>query len=160
MAVHFPQGCGITIDKVQIAHQSLHTFVKRLIQKMPIQTLVVVPFAPLAKLATHKQQLLSRMRPHVSVQRAQVRKLLPLVARHFVQQRAFHVHNFIVRKRQDKVFAPRVNQAKRQRIVISAAKQSIRLKILERVVHPTHVPLEIKPQPAGVNRMTDLRPGG
>jgi hypothetical protein len=44
--------------------------------------------------------------------------------------------------------------------VIATAEQRIGLKILQRVVHPPHVPLEIKTETAAVDRMTDLRPGG
>ena len=94
------------------------------------------------------------------IQRAQVRKLLPLLAGHLVEQRALHVHNFIVRQRQNKVLTPRVDQTKRQRVVIAAAKQRIGLKILQRVVHPAHVPFEIETEAAGVNRMTHHGPGG
>src|SRR6266849_3303225 len=127
---------------------------------MPVEALRLSPFAPLAKLAAHEQKLLAGMRPHVSVQRAQVRELLPLVARHLVQQRALHMHYFIVREGQDKVLAPRVQQTKSQRVVIAAAKQRISLKVFERVVHPTHVPFEIETEPTRVNRMTYRWPCG
>ena len=89
---------------------------------------------------------------------AQVRELLPLVAGHFVQQRAFHVHDFIVRERKNEILAPRVQQAKRQRVVIATAKQRIGLKVFQRVVHPSHVPLEIKTEPARVNRLAHSGP--
>src|SRR2546423_3321505 len=99
------------------------------------------------------------MRPHVSIERAQVRELLPLVAGHLVHERTFHVDDFIMRERKYEVLAPRVEQTKRQSVVVAAAKQWISLKIFERVVHPTHVPLKIKSQPARINRMTDGGPG-
>src|SRR5947209_6821855 len=43
---------------------------------MPVETLFVVPLAPLCKLAAHEEQFLSGMRPHICVERAEVRELL------------------------------------------------------------------------------------
>ena len=65
-------------------NQRQDTFVNRRFKQVPIQTFRFIPFAPLSELATHEQKLLAGMRPHVTVQRAQVRKLLPFVARHLV----------------------------------------------------------------------------
>ena len=44
--------------------------------------------------------------------------------------------------------------------MIARAKQRIGLKIFQRVVHPTHVPLKIKTEPTRINRMTDSGPRG
>ena len=148
------------VKLVQILNKGLNALVNRCFEQMPVEALGLVPFAPLAKLAAHEQQFFSGMRPHISVQRAQVRELLPFVARHLVQQRALHVHDFIMREGENEVLSPRIEQTKSQRGMIARAKERIGLKILERVVHPAHVPLEIKTQPAGINRMTDRRPGG
>src|SRR4026209_1756004 len=125
---------------------------------MPIQTLFLIPFPPLSKLAAHKQQLLAGMSPHVSIQRTQSRKLLLLVARHLIQQCALHVDDFIVRERKNEVLAPSVDQTERQSVVIASAEEWIRLKVLQGVVHPAHVPLEVKTKSPAVNRMTYLRP--
>ena len=54
------------------------------VEQVPVERVVVVPLAPLGELAAHEQQLLARVRPHVGVERAQVRELLPVVARHLV----------------------------------------------------------------------------
>src|ERR1051325_5032542 len=98
------------------------------------------------------------MRPHVTIKRPQVGKLLLSCAGHLVEQRALHVHHFVMRKRKNKVFTPRVEQTKRQRVVITSTKEWIGLEILQSVVHPTHVPLEIEAKAAGVNRAADCRP--
>src|SRR5438105_4361817 len=98
---------------------------------MPVETLRLSPFTPLAELTAHEQKFLAGMRPRVGVEGAQVREFLPFVAGHFVKQRAFHVHNFIVRKRKNEVFAPRVEQTEGQRVVIAGAKQRIGLKMFE-----------------------------
>ena len=47
-----------------------------------------------------------------------------------VKQQAFHVHNFIVGERQNKVLTPRIEQAESKRVVIPRAKQWVCLKIL------------------------------
>src|SRR5437660_58209 len=125
---------------------------------MPIQAFCFSPFAPLAELAAHKQKLFAGMRPHVSIERAQVRELLPFLAGHLIEQRAFHVHNFIVRERENEVLAPRVEQTESERVMIAGTKERIGLKILEGIVHPAHVPLEVETEAARVNRMTNLRP--
>src|ERR1051326_5749440 len=66
--------------------------------------------------------------------------------------------HFIMRERQDKVFTPRVHETKRERVMITGTEKRICLKVFERVVHPTHIPLEIKTESAVVNRTTPHRP--
>ncbi len=63
------------------------------------------PFAHLSEFVSHEQQLLARLREHVAIEQAQVGEPLPFVARHLADQRSFAVHDFIVRKRQHKIFA-------------------------------------------------------
>src|SRR5262245_45883221 len=101
-----------------------------LLQKMPVQTLGLSPLTPLSKLTTHEQKFSARVSPHVSIQRSQLRKLLLHSPWHLVQERTLHVHNFVVRKRQDEVFAPCVNQPKSERVMVSCAKKRISLEVL------------------------------
>ncbi len=49
---------------------------------------------------------------------AQVRELLPHVAGHFVDQRAFSVNDFVVGKRQHKIFREGVQHGKRHPAVM------------------------------------------
>ena len=76
----------LAIGAVQIAHPIAHALMRPIVQQRPVERLVMVPFAPLRKLAAHEQKLLARMCPHVSVKRSQAGELLPLVAGHLVQQ--------------------------------------------------------------------------
>ena len=48
--------------------------------------------------------------------------------------------------------------AERQLVVVVAAVDRVLLEVLERVVHPAHVPLEAEAQPAEVRRARDARP--
>ncbi len=56
------------------------------LQDMPFEAFVVLPFAALAELPAHEQDLLAGMCPHVTVEQAQVGELLPFVARHLADQ--------------------------------------------------------------------------
>ena len=51
----------------------------------------MVPLTPLSELSTHEQQLLARLRVHVTQEESQVGELLPLIAGHFAQQGPFPV---------------------------------------------------------------------
>src|SRR5437773_10201222 len=72
-------------------------------QQPPIKFGVRVPFAALPKFAAHEKELFAGEKPLVAQQGAQIGELLPIVARHAAQERAFAVDNLVVRKRQDEV---------------------------------------------------------
>src|SRR5215469_4313904 len=116
---------------------------ERLIQKRPVQASIVVPLRGLAELTTHEEELLARMRPHPSQERPQVRHPLPWIPRHLVEQRAFDVHHFVVRKRQDEALAESVEQTKGKLPVVMASVNRILGEVLQGVVHPAHIPLEV-----------------
>ena len=67
-----------------------------LIENPPVKSVFLVPLAQLPELRAHEQQLLARMSPHKSQISADVGQLLPAIARHFGQQGALAVHNFVV----------------------------------------------------------------
>ena len=100
------------------------------------------------------------MGPHVGVEGAQVGVLLPVVAGHPRQQRALAVHHLVVRERQHELLGERVDQAEGQLVVVVAAVHRVEREVLERVVHPAHVPLEVEAQAARVGRPRHGRPGG
>ena len=77
----------------------------RKFEQVPVEAAVVVPFAPLAELAAHEQQLLAGLGEHVAEQQPQVGELLPVVAGHLAEQRAFAVDDLVVRQRQNEVLA-------------------------------------------------------
>ena len=98
----------------------------------------------LGKFLPHEQQLLARMPPHEPVIGPQVRELLPLVARHLLQHRAFAMHDLIVTDRQDEVLAERIVQTEGHLVMMEAAMDRLFLDVFKRVVHPAHVPLVTK----------------
>src|SRR5262245_33421224 len=97
IAVEFVQRPFGTIGAIQIRNPAPKTTMRIVLQQMPFETVLVYPFAPLAELTAHKQQLFRRLRVHVRKQEAQVRKLLPEVTWHFSQERSFSVHHFVMR---------------------------------------------------------------
>ena len=70
------------------------------------------------------------------------------------------MHYFVVRQRIDEVFAVFVHHRKRQLVVRSPTKEWIDPEIIQRVVHPPHVPLERETQPTFNNGMRHSWPRG
>src|SRR6202046_3642664 len=150
LMIRFPQrGLG-AIEAIEIANQVLQATMIALIEQIPIQARVMIPFAPLAKLAAHEKNFLPRPRPHVTEQRAQVGELLPAIAGHLVDQRALAVDDLVVRERQHEVFEPRVNKSEGQIAVMKSPVNRLLAEVVERVVHPSHVPLEAEAKTADI----------
>ena len=97
VVVAFVQRRLAGIEPVEVAHQTLHAAMRRIVEQVPIRLHVVVPFALLAELAAHEQQLLAGMRPHEAEIGAQIGEALPRVARHVAEQRAFAVDHLVMR---------------------------------------------------------------
>ena len=136
------------IKLVQVAHQPLHAGMLRVVEQVPVQALVVVPFAHLRKFAAHEQQLFAGMAEHEAQISAHVGELLPSVTGHLAQQRAFAMHHFVMRNRQHEVLAEGVAQAKRHFALMVLAMHRVARHVLQRVVHPAHVPFVVKAQSA------------
>src|ERR1035437_6826795 len=119
----------------------------------------MIPYLPLAKLASHKQQLLSRLCELISQQQTQMGEFLPPVSSHFADQRPFPVDDFIVGKRQNKVLTECIEHPEIQLVMVIATMQRIATKVAQGVMHPPHIPLESEAQPPDVGRTRDHRPG-
>ena len=100
------------------------------------------------------------MAEHEAVIGAQIGKALPVVARHAAEDRALAVHDFVVRQRQDEIFRKRVVQAEQDVAVMMLAMDRILADVVQRVVHPAHVPFVAEAEPAIFDRPRHLRPGG
>src|SRR6266540_3187884 len=149
------------VEPVEVAHQPLEpAVVGALAEQMPVEAPVVVPLTPLPDLATHEEELLARVRPHVRVEGAKVGELLPVVAGHLGEERTLTVHDLVVRERQHEVLRPGVQEAEGQLVVAILPVHRIETHIVEDVVHPPQVPLEPEAEPAEVRRTRDHRPRG
>ena len=106
------------VKPVQIPDKQLNPFMQRKFEKMEIEAAILVPLAALSELLAHEQKLLARMRPHEAVIGAKVRKLLPIVARHFVDQRSLAVHHFIMAEWQHEILGESIKQAECQPVMV------------------------------------------
>src|SRR4030095_17120165 len=66
ITVAFMQRWGSSIQAIQVLHPALQASVCRVGEQVPIETAVVVPLPPLAKLATHQEPLIARLGVHIS----------------------------------------------------------------------------------------------
>ena len=119
-----------------------------LAEEVPVEAGVEVPLAPLAELAPHEEQLLARVAPHVGVEEAEVRHLLPRVAGHLVEERPLPVYHLVVREGEEEVLVEGVDEAEGQLVVVVFAVDGIVPHVAEGVVHPPHVPLQAEAEAA------------
>ena len=158
LEVQLVQGGVLLQRAVEVLHPALDAGEVRLVQQVPLNGRVVAPLQALAQLAAHEQQLLARMHPHITVEQAEVRALLPPVAGHFVHQRALAVDHLVVGQGQHEVLGEGVPDAERELVLVPAAVHAVQAHVLQRVVHPAHVPLHAEPQAAQEHRPCHHRP--
>lgn len=118
----------LAIDSVQVADQTLQPTVGLILAEMPIQAGVMVPFPPLAELSAHEQHFFAGVAVHIAIEQPEVRKPLPDIAGHFVEQRSFAVHHFVMREGEDKILAEGVEQTKRQLVLMKPAVDRVVLE--------------------------------
>ena len=106
----------------------------------------------LRELSAHEYEFFARVRRHQDIHRAQVGEFLHVVAGHAAEEGEFSVDDLVVAEREDEVFGERVADGKRELAVVVAAVDRVQLEIVERVVHPAHVPFEREPEAAEVER--------
>src|SRR6266566_8083464 len=140
------------VKTIEIADQSLDARMQRILEKMPIKRMVMAPFAFLAELAAHEQELLAGVAEHEAIVGAQIGKALPFIAWHAAENRPLAVHDLVMRERQDEVLEERVVQAEKDLAVMMLAVDRIFADVFERIVHPSHVPLVPEPETAPIHR--------
>src|SRR5665809_10988 len=155
-----PERWAVPIDAVDVGHEPLDTRVTVVLERRPVELGIVIPLAVLGDLASHEKQFLARMRPHIGVERAQVRELPPRITGHLVEERPFAVDDLVVAQWEYEVLAERIHQCERELIVVKPAMNGVVLEVVERVVHPTHVPFETESEAPHIDRTADSRPRG
>src|SRR5262245_54398702 len=103
-AIELVQRRHCPVEAVEITHQRLDAGVPWIVEKVPIERMVMSPFALLGELAAHEQELLAGVTEHEAIICAQIGKALPLVTRHAAEKRTLAVDDLIVRERQDEIF--------------------------------------------------------
>ena len=146
------------VEIIQIFDQGLNALVVIVFKYIPIQVLGAVPLQALGEFTTHKQQLFAGMGKHIGIKQTHIGEFLPIIAGHFIEYRLFAVNHFIVGERQQEVFGERIQHAEGQHVVMVFAVNGFLRHVTQGIVHPAHVPFQIKTQPADVHRATHLRP--
>src|SRR5579872_528304 len=87
----------LAIKSIEISNQRLHAAMKRKVQQIPLYRSVTSPLIPLRDFSAHKEKLFTRKGPHPREISTQIGKFLPIVPGHLAYQRAFSVHDLIMR---------------------------------------------------------------
>ena len=153
------QGRFGAVEFVEATDQVLQLLVGFVLQQVPLQIAPDVPLAPLTELHAHKQGFLSGMGEHIAVQTPQVGKFLPLVTGHFPQHIALAVHHFIVGEGEHIVFAVVVPHTEGDVVLVELAEPGVHAEIVEHIVHPAHIPLQVEAETPHVSRPRNHRPG-
>ena len=70
------------------------------------------------------------------------------------------MHHLVVGEGQDEVFREGVEEGEGDVPVVILPEVGVQLHVVEHIVHPAHVPLEVEAQPPLAHRVGDLGPGG
>src|SRR6266567_171480 len=119
----------------------------------------MIPFAPLAKFAAHKEKFLAGMPEHPSIKHTQIGELLPDIPRHFGKQRTFPMDNFIVTQHQNEMLLKSVEEREGNVSLMKPPENRIELHVSEEVVHPAHVPFKAEPKSAEIGWSRNTGPG-
>ena len=160
VAVQLAQRRLFLQQPVEVPHTGLQAAMQGIVQQMPIQAAVAIPFPLLAELGAHEQQFFARLAEHEGVIGPQIGEFLPSIARHAAENRAFAVHHLVMAQRQHEIFVEGIQQSEGQIVVMIAPVDRVLAHVAERVVHPPHVPFVAEPQAAQMHRPRDHGPGG
>ena len=94
--IQLPEAGAFSVEPVQCPAVVPKLFVQGVIQEVPVQTLLAVPFNELPELVAHEEQLFAWVGDHVGQEQPEARKLLPVIPGHLVQEGLFAVHHLIV----------------------------------------------------------------
>jgi len=148
------------MQAIEHAHEFHGPLMRREIEERPVQRLPGIPFLPLAEFTAHEQELLAGMGPHVGQKQAQVGHLLPLVPGHFADERALAVGDLVMGQRQDEILVEGIKHGEGELVLVVGTVDGVLGEVIQRVVHPAHVPLEGEAQASGIDRAGDTGPGG
>ena len=63
------------IERVKVLHEGLEPLMGLIVEEMPVEACIRVPFPPLAYLSPHEEQLLARLGKHIRVKEARFANL-------------------------------------------------------------------------------------
>ena len=158
--VDFPERRVVLVDVIQFLHHGEKLAVALPADQVPVERLLFVPFAELAKFIAHEVELLARMRVLERVGEAEVSELLPIVTRHFAEHGTLAVDHFVVAENLYEVFRISIDHAERELVVMVFAVDRFVLDVAEEIVHPAHVPLVVEAEATLLWRTRDAWEAG
>src|SRR5674476_1012443 len=114
----------------------------------------------MGELVAHEEQLLPGQGELVAEQEAQVRALLPLVPGHAREHRSLAVDHLVVAEREHEVLVGGVDRPEGELTLVEAPVDGVAREVVQRVVHPSEVPLEGEAQAALLGVAGHGRPRG
>ena len=148
------------IEPVQVLDEAAQAVMRGHLREVPVEALVVLPLDELPELDALEDELLSGVRPHPGEEHPAVCEFLPVVAGHFVDQRAFAMNDLVVAEHENEMLVKGIEHREGDLALVESAVNRILADVAQAVVHPAHGPLEAESQPAGVGGTRDSWPGG
>ena len=142
----------------QIAHKVMQGAIVLLLQKIPVNLSILTPLPELSEVLSHEKKLLSGVPHHEEIARFQIPEFLFLHSRHFLNHRALQMHHFIMRKHKNKLLRISIAHTEGHLVVMVGTINGILLHIGQKIMHPPHIPLEMKAQSALFRRLRNVRP--
>lgn len=130
---------------------------ERICEQFPIRLPLLplfIPFPELANLIAHKIQLLSGMRIHIGKHSTALGELTQIIAPHFLDDCRLSMYNLIIGKWQQVQFIVKIIHGEPKVSVMGRPLKRERPEIIQRIVHPAHIPFIIKPQSSVFNRVS------
>ena len=151
--IFFPESRVFQIQFIQVFHETGESSMKWIIQKHPVLLAFFIPFTELADFISHKIQFFAWMCIHVHIQRTRLWEFVFIVAAHFLHDRCFAVNNFIVRQREQETGIIVVHHGECQFVIVFRTVFRCGTEVIQRIVHPSHIPFIIKTKAALIDRI-------
>ena len=94
--IHLPQLRTVEIETICSLEELMELKIWFIVKQIPVKLRICIPFMPLPKLRSHKHKLLAGMRQHVRIKSPDTDKLLLILSRHLIDQRALHMHHLVM----------------------------------------------------------------
>ena len=129
-----------------------------LLSKEILNAFVIAPLYELCNLIAHEVELSARVCHLIERKGTHAGKLAPPIARHTGNEAALTMNHLIMAQRKHKVLVELIHGGKRQKAMVTGAEGEVRLAIMQRVIHPSHIPLQMEPKTAHGRRIGYQRP--
>ena len=122
----------------------LERIVEGVFQQVPVQLPFFVPLPEVSHFVAHEVQLLARVHVHIKIQGAQLGAFFRVGAPQLIDDGLFAVHHLVVAQGQQIQFVVEVVHAENDLAVGIWPLTEGRSKIVQRIMHPAHIPLVVE----------------